>query len=122
MTGILNFPGLHELDLKELEFEYHVKAEPAAISRMCPNCGELHRVQKHGSRLMFIRDLPTHGKTMMIHLDVPRLICLSCKKTFMAVVAEVDADLELTYPHFSYFWTQTTSRRQPTTFSGYPDL
>jgi hypothetical protein len=22
MTGILNLPGLHELDLKELEFEY----------------------------------------------------------------------------------------------------
>ena len=45
MTGILNLSGLHELDLKELEFEYHVKAEPAAISRLCPHCGELHRVQ-----------------------------------------------------------------------------
>jgi len=45
---------------------------------------------------MFIRDLPTHGKTMMIHLDVPRLICLACKKTFMAVVAEVDADHSMT--------------------------
>lgn len=45
---------------------------------------------------MFIRDLPTHGKTMMIHLDVPRLICLVCKKTFMAVVAEVDADHAMT--------------------------
>ena len=96
MTGILNLSGLHELDLKELEFEYHVKAEPAAISRLCPHCGELHRVQKHGSRSMFIRDLPTHGKTMMIHLDVPRLICLACKKTFMAVVAEVDADHAMT--------------------------
>lgn len=45
---------------------------------------------------MFIRDLPTHGKTMMIHLDVPRLICLACRKTFMAVVAEVDADHSMT--------------------------
>jgi hypothetical protein len=45
---------------------------------------------------MDIRDLPTHGKTMMIHLDVPRLICLACKKTFMAVVAEVDADHAMT--------------------------
>ena len=92
MTGILNLPGLNELGMKELDAEYHVKAEPAAVSRLCPHCGELHRVQKHGSRSMFIRDLPTHGKTMMIHLDVPRLICLACRKTFMAVVAEVDAD------------------------------
>lgn len=45
---------------------------------------------------MFIRDLPTHGKTMMIHLDVPRLIYLACRKTFMAVVAEVDADHSMT--------------------------
>ena len=73
MTGILNLPGLNELGMKELDAEYHVKAEPAAISRLCPHCGELHRVQKHGSRSMFIRDLSTHGKTMMIHLDVPRL-------------------------------------------------
>ena len=96
MTGILNLPGLIELGMKELEFEYHVKAEPAAISRMCPHCGELHRVQKHGSRSTFIRDLPTHGKTMMIHLEVPRLICLVCRKTFMAVIAEVDADRAMT--------------------------
>ena len=96
MTGILNLSGLRELDLKELESEYHVKAVPVAISRLCPHCGELHRVQKHGSRSMFIRDLPTHGKTMMIHLDVPRLICLACKKTYMAVVAEVDADHAMT--------------------------
>ena len=96
MTGILNLSGLRELDLKELESEYHVKAVPVAISRLCPHCGEVHRVQKHGSRSMFIRDLPTHGKTMMIHLDVPRLICLACKKTYMAVVAEVDADHAMT--------------------------
>ncbi len=96
MTGILNLPGLNELGMKELDVEYHVKAEPAAISRLCPHCGELHRVQKHGSRSMFIRDLPTHGKTMMIHLDVPRLIYLACRKTFMAVVAEVDADHSMT--------------------------
>jgi transposase len=94
MTGTLNLSGLHELDLKELELEleYHVKEEPAAISRLCL----LHRVQKHGSRSMFIRNLPPHGKTMMIHLDAPRLICLVCKKTFMAVIAEVDADHAMT--------------------------
>lgn len=59
MTGILNLPGLNELGMKELDAEYHVKAEPAAISRLCPHCGELHRVQKHGSRSMFIRELPS---------------------------------------------------------------
>lgn len=55
MTGILNLPGLRELDRKELEDEYHVKAEPAAISRLCPHCGELHRVQRHGIRQTLAR-------------------------------------------------------------------
>ena len=81
------------LAIKESDSEYHGKAEPVAISRLCPHCGELQRVQKHGSRSTFIRDLPTHGKTMMIHLEVPRLICLVCRKTFMAVIAEVDTVL-----------------------------
>lgn len=96
MTTILNLPGLRVLDMKELETEYHVKAEPMAISRLCPACGEVHRVQRHDRRSMFVRDLPTHGKTMMIHLDVPRLICLVCRKTWMAVIQEVDANYQMT--------------------------
>ncbi len=84
------------LAIKESDSEYHVKAEPVDISRLCPHCGELQRVQKHGSRSTFIRDLPTHGKTMMIHLEVPRLICLVCRKTFMAVISEVDTDRAMT--------------------------
>lgn len=96
MTGILNLPGLRELDRKELEDEYHVKAEPAAISRLCPHCGELHRVQRHGSRSMFVRDLTSHGKRVMIHLDSPRLICMVCRKTFMAVIQEVDENYQMT--------------------------
>ena len=49
MSGILNLPGLRELDKKESETEYHVKAEPAAIARLCPHCGELHR-HRQGNR------------------------------------------------------------------------
>lgn len=96
MTGILNLPVLREVDMKELETEYHVKAEPVAISRLCPACGEVHRVQRHDRRSMFVRDLPTHGKTMMIHLDVPRLICLVCRKTWRAVIQEVDSNYQMT--------------------------
>jgi transposase len=96
VTGILNLPGLRELGRKELEDEYHVKAEPAAISRLCPRCGELHRVQRHGNRSMFVRDLTSHGKRVMIHLDTPRLICKVCRKTFMAVIQEVDENYQMT--------------------------
>lgn len=45
---------------------------------------------------MFVRDLLTLAKTKMTHLDVPRLICLACRKTFMAVIYEVDGDFQMT--------------------------
>jgi hypothetical protein len=51
-----------------------------AIGLKC--CLTAHRIQRHGNRPIYVRDLPTHGKTMTIHLDVPRLKCLTCSKTF----------------------------------------
>jgi len=41
-VNILNFPDLRVLDFKETDTEYHVKAEPVAISRLCPHCGRSH--------------------------------------------------------------------------------
>ena len=48
----------------------------------------MYRIQRHGSRSMFVRDLQSHGKRVMIHLDAPRLICMICRKTFMAVIQD----------------------------------
>lgn len=36
MTGILNLSGPHESDLKELEFEYHVKSSPPELRESGP--------------------------------------------------------------------------------------
>lgn len=90
MTNILNLPGLRVLDMKELDTAYHVKAEPVAISKLCPHCGRSHMTIGHGKLSLLVRDLPTHGKSMMIYLDAPRLLCKPCNKTFTAAIAEVD--------------------------------
>lgn len=74
MTNILNLPGLRVLDMKELDTEFHVKAEPVAVSRMCPHCGKSNNTIGHGKLPLFVRDIPTLGKSMMIHLDAPRLM------------------------------------------------
>lgn len=44
---------------------------------------------------MFASDLPTHGKTMMIHLDVPRRKCLACSKPWPAVIQEIDDNYQM---------------------------
>ena len=40
--------------------------------------------------------MPSHGRSVAIHLDVPRFKCQGYVKTFTAVVPEVDADRQMT--------------------------
>lgn len=95
-VNILNLPGLRVSDFKETEAEYHVRAEPATILRLCPHCGGSHETVNHANRRLVIRDIPSHGKAVAIHIDVPRLKCRPCDKTFTASVPEVDTGREMT--------------------------
>jgi hypothetical protein len=58
-----------------------------------PKLGSLHIGM---NRALNVRDLPTHGKQVMIHLDAPRLMCKPCSKTFTATVPEVDEKRQMT--------------------------
>lgn len=95
-VNILNLPGLRVSDFKETEAEYHVRAEPTVISRLCPHCGRSHDTVGHAKKTLIIRDLPSHGKAVAVHLDVPRLKCRPCDKTFTAAVPEIDTSRQMT--------------------------
>ena len=95
-VNILNLPGLEVVDFRETDAEYHVRATPKTISRLCPSCGPAGKVVIHQQKTLFVRDLPSHGRAVAIHLDVPRLKCHDCVRTFTAVVPEVDADRQMT--------------------------
>jgi len=95
-VNILNLAGLNVTNFKESETEYHVKATPVTISRLCANCGRSNDTVSHARRTLVIRDIPAHGKAVVIHLDVPRLKCRPCNKTFTATVPEVDTGHEMT--------------------------
>jgi hypothetical protein len=89
-VNVLNLPGLRVLDFKETDTDYHVKTEPSIVSKLCPHCGRSKETIAHAQKTLFIRDLPSHGKRVAAHLDVPRLRCKPCNKTFTAAVPEVD--------------------------------
>ena len=95
-VNILNLPGLSVLDFKETDTDYHVQAEPTVISRLCPHCGRSNETVKHAQKSLFIRDMPSHGKSVAIHLNVPRLRCKPCDQTFTAKVPEVDTTRQMT--------------------------
>lgn len=46
-VNILNLSDLRVLDFKEIEREYHIKAEPVTVARLCPHCGKSHEVIGH---------------------------------------------------------------------------
>lgn len=95
-VNILNLSGLTVLDFKETDTDYLVQAEPAVISRLCPHCGRSNETVVHAQKALFIRDLPSHGKSVAIHLNVPRLKCRPCNQTFTATVSEVDTTRQMT--------------------------
>ncbi len=95
-VNVLNLPGLRVLDFKETDTDYHVKTEPTIVSKLCPHCGRTKETVAHAKKTLFIRDLPSHGKRVAVHLDVPRLRCKPCNKTFTAAVPEVDTARQMT--------------------------
>jgi transposase len=95
-VNILNLPGLYVVNFRETATEYHVRAKPKVVSRQCPSCGPAGKVVIHEHKTLFVRDMPSHGRSVAIHIDVPRFKCHGCVKTFTAVVPEVDADCWMT--------------------------
>ncbi|HRC60520.1 MAG TPA: transposase family protein [Candidatus Propionivibrio aalborgensis] len=81
-VNVLNLPGLRVLDFKETDTDYHVKAQPTVVSKLCPHCGRSNETVAHAQKTLFIRDLLSHGKSVAIHLDVPRLRCKPCNKGY----------------------------------------
>ena len=69
-VNILNLAGLNVVDFKETDSEYHVRATSKAVSRLCPHCGRSSNTVVHAKRTLVIRDIPSHGKAVVIHLDV----------------------------------------------------
>jgi hypothetical protein len=57
------------VDFRETATDYHVRARSKAVSRLCPHCGPTGKVVVHENKTLFVRDLPSHGRSVAIHLD-----------------------------------------------------
>lgn len=68
-VNILNLSGLDVVDFRETDTEYHVRAAPKAISRLCPHCGRSNDTVVHAKRTLVIRDIPSHGKAVVSHIQ-----------------------------------------------------
>ena len=53
-VNVLNLPGLRVLDFKETDTDYHVKAAPTIVSKLCPHCGRSNETVAHAQKTLFM--------------------------------------------------------------------
>lgn len=55
-VNVLNLPGLRVLDFKETDTDYHVKAEPTIVSKLCPHCGRFNETVVHAQKRVAVQE------------------------------------------------------------------
>lgn len=109
VADILNLPGWSVLDVEERDDRYIIQAKPSAEGTSCPACGN-NAILRHGADLQQIHDLPCHGKQVSIAVEKQRYRCRWCRKTWFAVLPEVDEQHNVTLRLVRYVQRQSLTR------------
>jgi transposase len=88
-VDILYLPGWTALSLEEHEDSYLIQAAPSLPFSTCPHCGST-TIVKHGTDSQQIRDLPIHGKRVILCVEHQRYRCTTCKRTCYQPLSSVD--------------------------------
>ncbi len=110
-VNFLNLPSWVILSSKETEDDYDIAARPAASLTTCPYC-ESTELLKHGTDAQIIRDVPSHGKRVAIHVDRQRFRCMNpdCKKTCFEPLPDVDENRFMTKRLITYLQRRSMNR------------
>jgi transposase len=108
-VDILNLPGWHVIGCEAGEERYDIHARVASCGSACVACGSL-AVVKHGTDAQVVRDLPCHGKYVVIHVDRHRYRCKQCQKTWFEPLPEVDERRQATSRLVRYIQRQALRR------------
>lgn len=90
----MNILNLDEFDITathEGPHEYTFAVTPRHYAPFCPKCGVVEaKSQKFGTKELPFRDLPMHGKRVMLVVHRQRYRCLECRSTFYEALFCVD--------------------------------
>lgn len=96
----MNHLNLDEFDITathEGPNEYTFAVTPKHQAPFCPKCGVVEaKAQKFGTKQLPFRDLPMHGKRVMLVVNRQRYRCLECKSTFYETLLCVDERRSIT--------------------------
>ncbi|OYY09296.1 MAG: ISL3 family transposase [Polynucleobacter sp. 35-46-11] len=88
-TNILNLPAFDVLEVAEDEHDYHIRVETKQSPKVCACCGS-DNIIGSGRRENLVKDLPMHGKRVGIYVNLRRMKCHACGKTFSETLPDVD--------------------------------
>ena len=95
--NILNLPGWEVTGHTRTKTDYRIEAVYTPEPTACPECSTLFdRLYRHGKREQEIRDLPAHGKRVVIALTRKRYRCQGCGRTFLQPLPDVDDRAQMT--------------------------
>jgi len=86
---ILNLPEWEVTQIDEDEDDYVITARPSSSLSICPFCG-YDTLYKHGDLEQHIRDVPSHGKRVLIQVTRQRYRCKHCTKTSFETLPDID--------------------------------
>lgn len=108
-ANILNLHAYVVTALEENEHDYHISAEVKRVPAACPHCRSPH-VVGFGRRERLVRDLPIHGKRVGIYVNLRRMQCRNCNKTFAESLPDVDERRDMTARLVGWIGKQAVKR------------
>lgn len=97
--NILNMPGWKATGHTETKDEYRIEAVYEFDPAGCPKCQTLfdgNKLYRHGVQRQEVRDLPAHGKRVVVELSRKRYRCQSCHHTFPQPIPQVAERSQMT--------------------------
>lgn len=80
-ANILNLAAYNITGIQENEHDYHIDAETKQPPACCPHCNSSVLVG-FGRREHMFRDMPMHGRRVGVYVNIRRMQCRTCAKTF----------------------------------------
>jgi transposase len=75
---------------------YKVTASYDITPTVCPKCGCIGKLYKHGPKTVEYTDAPVHGRHCVISVQTNRMKCMECESTFMPDLPDMDDRRQVT--------------------------
>ena len=109
--NILNLEGWEVADYEQGNDIYMIGARYTIMPSACPQCGVMFpRLHRFGRKHQEYKDLPIHGKRVVLIVEHSRFRCQECQKTFYEHLKDLDEKRRATVRFVQYVAEKSLTR------------